>query len=267
SGSQFDMAYPRSRSRFDTAYPSVGYDITTAERIKTAHDINVDENITLENVHNENMFDTSVFNDEEVFVGHDMAEKEVSTADPVTTTNVEVSTASLTAASLTAASLTAAIITTVELTLAQTLAELKSARPKTKGVVMQVPSETTTITTTIPSKDKGKDEEERIAREKEEYNDTLIAQWIDIQDKVETVYELAQLLQAEEQEELTIEEKYKLFQQLLEKRRKHFTAKKAEERINRPPTKAQQRSIICTYLKNMAGWKPKDLKTKSFTNV
>ncbi|GKA59378.1 hypothetical protein Tco_0758691 [Tanacetum coccineum] len=24
---------------------------------------------------------------------------------------------------------------------------------------------------------------------------------------------------------------------------------------------------MCTYLKNMAGWKPKDLKTKSFTNV
>ncbi|GJZ77349.1 hypothetical protein Tco_0642021 [Tanacetum coccineum] len=52
-----------------------------------------------------------------------------------------------------------------------------------------------------------------------------------------------------------------------EKRRKHFAAKRAEERRNRPPTKAQQRSIMCTYLKNMAGWKPKDLKTKSFANV
>ncbi|GJU65198.1 hypothetical protein Tco_1247033 [Tanacetum coccineum] len=111
------------------------------------------------------------------------------------------------------------------------------------------------------------DEEERIAREKEEANAALIAQWNDIQDKVETDYELAQRLQAEEQEELTIEEKSKLFQQLLEKRRKHFAAKRAEERRNRPPTKAQQRSIMCTYLKNMAGWKPKDLKTKSFANV
>ncbi|GKF34165.1 hypothetical protein Tco_0107365 [Tanacetum coccineum] len=34
-----------------------------------------------------------------------------------------------------------------------------------------------------------------------------------------------------------------------------------------PPTRAQQRSIVCTYLKNMAGWKPKDLKNKSFTNI
>ncbi|GJY80468.1 hypothetical protein Tco_0493219 [Tanacetum coccineum] len=88
------------------------------------------------------------------------------------------------------------------------------------------------------------DKEERIAREKEEVNADLIAQWNDIQEKVETDYELAQRLQAEEQEELTIEEKSKLFQQLLEKRRKHFAAKRAEERRNRPPTKAQQRSII-----------------------
>ncbi|GKB36317.1 hypothetical protein Tco_0881259 [Tanacetum coccineum] len=190
------------------------------------------------------MFDTSVFNDEEVFAGQDMVEKEVSTADLVTTAGEVVTTANV-----------------------------ESARPKTKGVVMQEPSETTT-TTTIPSKDKEAiklqaqfDEEERIAREKEEDNDALIAQWNDIQDKVETDYELAQRLQAEEQDELTIEEKSKLFQQLLEKRRKHFAAKRAEERRNRPPTKAQQSCIMCTYLKNMAGWKPKDLKTKSFANV
>ncbi|GJX54708.1 putative ribonuclease H-like domain-containing protein, partial [Tanacetum coccineum] len=44
-------------------------------------------------------------------------------------------------------------------------------------------------------------------------------------------------------------------------------AKRAEEKRNRPPTKAQQRSIMCTYLKNMAGWKPKDLKSKSFANI
>ncbi|GJX82768.1 hypothetical protein Tco_0332249 [Tanacetum coccineum] len=51
-----------------------------------------------------------------------------------------------------------------------------------------------------------------------------------------------------------------LFVQLLEERKKHFVSKRAEEKRNRPPTKAQQRSIMCTYMKNMAGWKPKDLK-------
>ncbi|GJU62253.1 hypothetical protein Tco_1244088 [Tanacetum coccineum] len=207
------------------------------------HDIDADEDITIENVHDEDMFDTCVFNDEEVFSGQDMTEKEVSTADPVTTAGEVVTTANVKVSTV---SPTAATITTVELTLAQTLAELKSARPKTKGVVIQEPSETITTTTTIPSKDKGKaqfDEEERITREKEEANAALIAQWNDIW----------LWLQAKEQEELTIKEKSKLFQQLLEKRRKHFAAKRAEERRNGPPTKAQQRSIMTTYLKNMTG--------------
>ncbi|GJV21276.1 hypothetical protein Tco_1370296 [Tanacetum coccineum] len=48
---------------------------------------------------------------------------------------------------------------------------------------------------------------------------------------------------------------------------KYFTAKRAEEKRNKPPTKAQQRSVMTTYLKNMAEWKPKDLKNKSFANV
>ncbi|GKG05161.1 hypothetical protein Tco_0325247, partial [Tanacetum coccineum] len=74
-------------------------------------------------------------------------------------------------------------------------------------------------------------------------------------------------LQAGEKEELTINEKATLFQQFLEKIRKHFIAKRAEEKRNRPPIRAQQRSIMCTYLKNMAGLKPKDLKSKSFANI
>ncbi|GKC15664.1 hypothetical protein Tco_1012446, partial [Tanacetum coccineum] len=103
----------------------------------------------------------------------------------VTTANVEVSTASPTAAT----------ISNVELTLAQTLAELKS-----------LSDSITTTATTIPSKDKGKGSE-RLAREKDEANVALIEEWNDIQDKIETDYEMAQRLQAEEQEELTIEEK------------------------------------------------------------
>ncbi|GJU24741.1 hypothetical protein Tco_1163362 [Tanacetum coccineum] len=94
--------------------------------------------------------------------------------------------------------------------------------------------------------------------------------------------ELAFKLQAEEDEEerLTMEkaqkveeanlawdEKATLFVQLLEKRSKHFAAKRAEEKRNKPPTKAQQRSFMCTYLKNMEGWKPKDLNNKSFANI
>ncbi|GKD51893.1 hypothetical protein Tco_1280869 [Tanacetum coccineum] len=74
-------------------------------------------------------------------------------------------------------------------------------------------------------------------------------------------------MQAQQQEELTDEEKARLFVQFLEQRRKHFTAKRAEEKRNRTPTRAQQRSIMYTYLKNMEGWKPKSLKNKSFANI
>ncbi|GKA79358.1 hypothetical protein Tco_0785954 [Tanacetum coccineum] len=74
-------------------------------------------------------------------------------------------------------------------------------------------------------------------------------------------------MQAQEQEELSIEEKATLFQQLLEKRRKYFAAKRAEEKRNKPQTKAQQRQIMCTYLKNMEGYKLKDLKLREFDSI
>ncbi|GJT81191.1 hypothetical protein Tco_1055533 [Tanacetum coccineum] len=284
-----------------------------SEQGSKIHDIYVNEDIYQVNIpRDEDMFGVNDIEGDEVVVESDVAAKkkddEVNVVEEVVSTTGD------------AAPVSAATITNVELTLAQTLAELKSARPKAKGLVIpeQEPSESITTTTTkttagillqepsetrttttpeIPLKDKGKgimveehlklkkkdqvlfdqqeairlqaqfDKEERIAREKEEVNAALITQWNDIQDKVEIDYELAQRLQAEEQEELTDVEKATLFVQLLEKRRKHFATKRVEEKRNRPPIKAQQRSIMCTYLKNMVGWKPKDLKNKSFTAI
>ncbi|GJU10308.1 hypothetical protein Tco_1132704 [Tanacetum coccineum] len=87
------------------------------------------------------------------------------------------------------------------------------------------------------------DEEERLAREKvkkeKEANIALIETWDDIQAKIDVDHQLLERLQAQEQEELSVEEKATLFQQLLEKRRKHFAAKRAEEKRNKPPIKAQ----------------------------
>ncbi|GJX22195.1 hypothetical protein Tco_0226640 [Tanacetum coccineum] len=196
-------------------------------------------------------------------------------------------------------------ITVDDITLAQVLEEMKSTKPKKKGVVIQELGEsTTTISSQLSSQqsqDKGKgiliehvkpmnkkdlirldeetalnlqaefDEEERLAREKaekeEEANIALIETWDDIQAKIDADHQLAERMQAQEQEELSIEEKATLFQQLLEKRRKHFAAKRAEEKRNKPPTKAQQRKIMCTYLKNMEGYKLKDLKLKEFDSI
>ncbi|GKB52265.1 hypothetical protein Tco_0903018 [Tanacetum coccineum] len=201
-----------------------------------------------------------------------------------------------------------ATITDVEITLAQALAELRSAKPKADKVVIQEPEQgtTTTTPTTIihvpkPPQDKGngimikepvveqvkpmkgleqmrldeelafklqaEEEEERLAREKAQQIEEVNIAWDDVQAKVEADYQLAQRLQAQKQEEFTDEEKARLFIQFLEQRRKHFAAKRAEEKRNRPPTRAQQRNIMCTYLKNMEGWKPKSLKNKSFANI
>ncbi|GKE44739.1 hypothetical protein Tco_1472023 [Tanacetum coccineum] len=107
------------------------------------------------------------------------------------------------------------------------------------------------------------DEEERLTRKIDEAN---IA-WDDIQAKVDDDYQLAERLQAEEQEQFTIEEKATLFKELLEQRRKHFAAKREEEKRNKPPTKTQQKKTMITYLKNMEGWKHKYLKSKDFDSI
>ncbi|GJV19756.1 hypothetical protein Tco_1368776 [Tanacetum coccineum] len=64
---------------------------------------------------------------------------------------------------------------------------------------------------------------------------------------------LAERLQSRDREELTDEEKAKLFMELIEKRRQHFAALRAQEKRNRPPTKAQKRTQMSTYLKHMEG--------------
>ncbi|GJV12756.1 hypothetical protein Tco_1354297 [Tanacetum coccineum] len=232
-----------------------------------------------------------------------MAQKEVSTADPVTTAgevvttaNVEVSTARPTEATI-----------TDELTLTQTLIEIKSVKPKVKGIIFKEPVESTTTTTTPtslpkPLKDKGKakmiepkkplkkndhimfdeevarnleaqlqaelEEEERLAKEEaKKLEQANIASWDNVQAMMDADYEMAKQMQAEEQEALSIEEKSKLFVQLLEARKKHFAALRAKEKRNKPPTKAQKRNTMSTYLKNMAGYKRNQLKTKSFEDI
>nr|GEY62238.1 hypothetical protein [Tanacetum cinerariifolium] len=113
--------------------------------------------------------------------------------------------------------------------------------------------------------------EERLAREfavkEQEANIALIEIWNDIQAEIDADYQLAERLKAQEKEEFFDTEKATLFQQLSEKKRKHFAAKRAEEKRNKPPTQAQQRKIICTYLKNMEGYKLNDLMLREFDSI
>ncbi|GJR95306.1 retrovirus-related pol polyprotein from transposon TNT 1-94 [Tanacetum coccineum] len=111
-----------------------------------------------------------------------------------------------------------------DLTMAQNLIEIRSTRPKAKRIIFKEPGESTTTTTTpAPILSKIKDKA-----------------------TMDADYQMAQQLQAEEQEELTIEEKSKLFVQLLEARKKHFAALRAQEKRNNLPTKAQKRNTMST---------------------
>ncbi|GJW41136.1 hypothetical protein Tco_0066981 [Tanacetum coccineum] len=53
----------------------------------------------------------------------------------------------------------------------------------------------------------------------------------------------------------------------MNKRKKHFARVRAEEQRRKPPTKAQKRNQMCTYLKNMVGFTHSQLKNKRFDEV
>ncbi|GJV51154.1 hypothetical protein Tco_1446895 [Tanacetum coccineum] len=110
--------------------------------------------------------------------------------------------------------------------------------------------------------------EQKLARkQEEEANIALIKSWENTQAMMEADRLLAERLQSREREELTDEEKGKLFMELMEKRRKHFSALRAQEKRNRPPTKTQKKTQMSTYLKHMGGYTNKQLKGKSFDEI
>ncbi|GJS80974.1 hypothetical protein Tco_0747515 [Tanacetum coccineum] len=298
---------------------SLGAQEDASKQGRKIADLDADAEVTLvdetQEMNDDNlMFDTDVLEEQE----KDVAEKEVSAADPVTTAGEVVTTANVEVTTVNAPT------TTIdELTLAQTLIEIKAAkpkavtsaattttttRPKARGVVVQEPSEFKTTSSSLQAsqlpqaKDKGKGimvepevplkkkdqvaldeemarnleaqlqaeliEEERIARQKEEEaNIALLESWDNTQAMMDADFQLAQQMQTEEQEQLSIEEKSKLFVELLEKRKKHFAALRAQEKRSKPPTKAQKRNTMSTYLKNMAGYKHNQLKSKSYDEI
>nr|GEX79670.1 hypothetical protein [Tanacetum cinerariifolium] len=164
---------------------------------------------------------------EEVFVSQEAPLKEVSAIDEVKVVS--------------AATTTIAIID--DITLAKSLMEIKSAKPKAGKVVIQEPEQGTTTTTlatttvgititaastrpkarglviyeqeqlptstNLPSSYKLK-KKKRLAREKAQQIKEVNIAWDDIQAKIDADYQLAQRLQAGEQEKLTDEEKARL---------------------------------------------------------
>ncbi|GKC49429.1 hypothetical protein Tco_1072174 [Tanacetum coccineum] len=109
------------------------------------------------------------------------------------------------------------------------------------------------------------EEEEKLAKQREKEANLISCD--NTQAMMEADYELAQRLQAEEQGELTIKERSRLFVELMDKRKKHFAKLRAEEIRRKPPTKAQNRNQMCTYMKNMDNSKHSQLKNKSFEEI
>ncbi|GJX47481.1 hypothetical protein Tco_0272671 [Tanacetum coccineum] len=58
-----------------------------------------------------------------------------------------------------------------------------------------------------------------------------------------------------------------MFVELMNKRKKHFARLRAEEQRRKPPTKAQRRNQMCTYLKNMTGFTHSQLKSKNYDEI
>ncbi|GJX28139.1 retrovirus-related pol polyprotein from transposon TNT 1-94 [Tanacetum coccineum] len=130
------------------------------------------------------------------------------------------------AATIVSAATTTTATTVDDITLAQALKEMKSTKPKMK----RDKGKGLWIEPVKPMKKKDQirldeetalnlqaelDEEERLAREEAEKinkaNIALIETWDDIQEKIDADHQLAEKMQAQEQEELSIEERATLF--------------------------------------------------------
>nr|GEW64188.1 hypothetical protein [Tanacetum cinerariifolium] len=167
-----------ARARVDSSKDDQSLGEDASKQGRKINEIDADEDITLVNDQN----------DAEMFDVNDLHGEEISVVGKVNATSI---------ATIVSATTT---ITTNEITLAQALIEIKTSKPKAKGIVLQDPSEsiTTTIISSKKSQDKGKaimieehvklkkkvqlmldeeaalklqaefDEEQRIAREKDE---------------------------------------------------------------------------------------------------
>nr|GEV36442.1 ribonuclease H-like domain-containing protein [Tanacetum cinerariifolium] len=210
---------------------------------------------------NQDIYLVNVHRDEDIFGVNDQDDTSMFDADKDLQSE-EVVVEEFNAASIatTVIAATTTVVSFDELTLAQALVKIKNSKPKAKGIVMQEPNEAATTTTIIPPikpQDKGKG--------------IMVEPEIPLKKKAQISLDedLAFKIQAEEkeQERIVREKAQQIKEEFLEKIRKFFAAKRNKEMRNRPLTKAQQRSVMSTYMKNMDGRKRRALKNKSFTEI
>ncbi|GJZ91195.1 hypothetical protein Tco_0663122 [Tanacetum coccineum] len=207
-------------------------------------DINKDAEVTFINetqgrYDDAQMFDTDVFNGEEVFIAEQSEE------------------------------VVEEVVSTAEVNLVQkgkpcqsTITTTPSTIPKAKSITFRDPVESTTrpTLTLIPSniKDKGKAKmikpEEPLKMKEQIRLDEELAFKLQAEEEEQARLArdgglLAERLQAREQKLLTDEEKARLFVELLEKRK--IAALRAQEKRNKPPAKAQKKSTMVNMFVDM----------------
>ncbi|GJZ10797.1 putative ribonuclease H-like domain-containing protein [Tanacetum coccineum] len=191
---------------------SLGAQEDASKQGRKIANLNVDAEVTLvdetQKMNDDNlMFDTSMLEEQE----KDVAEKEVSATDLVTTTGELVTTANVEVTTINAPT------TTInELTLAQTLIEIKAAkpkvvtyaattttttRPKARGVVVQEPSEFKTTSSSLQAS--------QLPQAKDKGKGIMVVPEVPIKkkDQVSLIEEMARNLKAQLQDELIEEER------------------------------------------------------------
>ncbi|GKD91121.1 hypothetical protein Tco_1366628 [Tanacetum coccineum] len=284
-----------SSSRVESSVDvSLGAQEDASKQGRKIKDLDVDAEVTLVNetqeMNDDNlMFDIGVLEEQEIKFEKVVEEPVVSVA--TTTKSILVSAAEV----VTTAS--ASVEIPDELTLAQTLNEIKTAKPKpvttaatsvtsirprAKGIIFhdqeeQVSASTKAFSSSqsqlpqVKYKGKGKMVKPEVPLKKkdqvvlgEEMARNLKAQ---LQAKLIEKERLARQKEEEANGEITIVERSRLFVELMNRRKKHFEKLKAEEIRRKPPNKAQKRNQMSTYLKNMDGYKHSQLKSKSYDEI
>ncbi|GKC36785.1 hypothetical protein Tco_1049169 [Tanacetum coccineum] len=250
--------------RIESSNDSLGAQVDASKQGRRIENIDADAEVTLVNETQEGqdedlMFDTGVLDGDEMFVDATTGEKDEqstkiddsTTGEAVTTAGVEDSTISKPTVSVTQPSI----------------------KDKGKGIMQEPERPLTKKDQVALDEDLARNiqaqldakiiEEERLEKQKqEEANIALIESWENTQAMMQADRLLAERLQTREREELTDEEKGELFMELMEKRRKHFAALRAQEKRNIPPTKAQKRSQMSTYLKHMEAQESNEKKVE-----
>ncbi|GJV51684.1 putative ribonuclease H-like domain-containing protein [Tanacetum coccineum] len=242
---------------------SLGDHEDASKQGRSIEDIDADAEVTLVNETQERqdddlMFDTRVLDDDEVFVDVTTVEKEKQSTKTGEATLMEIKAAKPKAKGIVLHDQEEQVFVfkpTVSVT-------QPSVKDKGKGIKQEPERPLTKKDQVAIDEDLARNiqaqldaeiiEEERIERQKqEEANIALIESWGNTQAMMEADRLLAERLQTREREELTDEEKGKLFMELMKKRRKHFADLRAQEKRNGPPTKAHKRTQMSTYLKHM----------------